>query len=92
MKPRTAHYLHVRPHTEIPQREMTVRFSIYGNYELDVVREGDKWRVFNLNVGKRVPLTDVVIPTEVQENEIATYLDDLFHELAKPGQAIRRVS
>jgi len=71
---------------------MTVRFWIYGNYELDVVREGDKWRVFNLNVGKRVPLTDVVIPTEVQENEIATYLDDLFHELAKPGQAIRRVS
>jgi len=71
---------------------MTVRFRIYGNYELDVVREGDKWRVFNLNVGKRVPLTDVVIPTEVQENEIATYLDDLFHELAKPDQAIRRVS
>jgi hypothetical protein len=69
----------------------SVRFDIYGHYELDVVRDGDKWSVFNLDAGKRVLLKDVVIPTEVQENEVATYLDDLFHELAKPGQSIRRV-
>lgn len=72
--------------------ERNVRFSIYGHYEFDIVREGDNWKVFNLDAGKRLLLNDVVIPTEVQEDEVATYLDDLFHELAKPGQAIRRLS
>ena len=34
---------------------------------------------------------NVVIPIEVQEHEIATYLDDLFHEGARPGESVRRV-
>jgi len=68
-----------------------VRFDIYGYYELEVIREGDEWKVYNLGAGKRVLLNDVLIPTEVQQHEIAIYLDDLFHELAKPGQTIRRI-
>ena len=67
-----------------------MRFDIYGRLELDVVREGGKWKVFNVASGKRVP-ANVVIPIEVQEHEIATYLDDLFHEGAKPGESVRRV-
>jgi hypothetical protein len=66
-------------------------FDIYGHYEVDVIRDGAKWKVFNLGEGKRILLSDLIIPSEVQEHEIATYLDDLFHELAKPGQKIRRV-
>jgi len=69
----------------------SVRFDIYGRHQLDVVREGGKWKVFNVASGKREPATNVVIPTEVQEHEVATYLDDLFHEGARPGESVRRV-
>ena len=50
-----------------------MRFSIYGHYEFDIVREGDTWRVFNLDAGKRVLVNDVVIPTEVQADEIPLF-------------------
>ena len=68
-----------------------MRFDIYGHYQLDVIREGAKWKVFALGDGKCVLLNDVIIPSEIQEQELATYLDDLFHELARPGQTIRHV-
>jgi hypothetical protein len=70
---------------------LEMRFNIYGHYDLDVIRDGTQWKVFELGEGKRALLHDVVIPSEVGEHEVATYLDDLFHELAKPGQSIRRV-
>ena len=68
-----------------------MRFDVYGRCELDVIRDGSKWKVFRRRDGKRVLLDDVVIPAEIDEDEIATYLDDLFHELARPGQIVRRV-
>jgi hypothetical protein len=68
-----------------------VRFDIYGRYELDVVREGAGWQVFKLGEGKRVPLNDLFLPSDLQENEIATYLDDLFHELSRPGETVHRI-
>jgi len=68
-----------------------VRFDIYGHYELDVVREGANWKIFELGAGTRVPLNSVIIPADIDENEIAIYLDDLFHELARPGQVVRRI-
>lgn len=69
-----------------------MRFDIYGKQQLEVVRDGGAWKVYGVGDGKRVLLSDVVIPAEVEESEISTYLDDLFHELARPGQTIRRVS
>ena len=68
-----------------------MRFDIYGHYELDVIRDGAKWKVFERGEGKRVPLNSVIIPADLREDEIATYLDDLFHALARPGQTVRRI-
>jgi hypothetical protein len=68
-----------------------MRFDIYGHHELDVIRDGNEWKVYALGGGKRVLLPDIVIPPEVEESEISTYLDDLFHEQARPGQTIRRL-
>ena len=69
-----------------------MRFEIYGREELDIIRDGDQWKVYAVGNGKRTLRSDVVIPMEVTDNEIATYLDDLFHEAARPGQTIRRIS
>jgi hypothetical protein len=68
-----------------------MRFSIYGLQQLDVFRERNEWKVYEVGDGKRVPLRDVLIPSDVAENEIATFLDDLFHELARPGKTVHRI-
>ena len=65
-----------------------MRLSVYGRFTLDVVREGRQWSVYRLEPGKRIRLTDFAIPSSLKEAEIATFLDDIYHELAKPGETV----
>jgi hypothetical protein len=69
-----------------------MRFDIYGQRQLDVIRDGMGWKVYEVGAGTRVLLNDVIIPADVDENDISTFLDDLFHELARPGKTIRRIA
>lgn len=66
-----------------------MKFDIYGRFQLEVIREGDVWAVYRLAPGKRIRAGDLIIPNEVQPNEVATYLDDVFHESAAPGDSVR---
>lgn len=68
-----------------------MKFSVYGRFELEVVREGDAWVAYRLAPGKRIRADDVLIPASILPAEIGTYLDDLFHELSGPGQRVQRV-
>ena len=68
-----------------------MKFDVYGRFQLEIVREGERWTVYNLAQGKRSVARDVVIPPEVTSGERATYLDDLFHEAATPGNSVRRL-
>jgi hypothetical protein len=34
---------------------------------------------------------ELVIPSTLEGSEIATYLDDLYHEMARPGQIVREL-
>ena len=68
-----------------------MRFDIYGKYRLEVVREGDRWVMYRLDLGKRRLMSDFAIPSALRADEIAAYLDDMLHELARPGTAIRRI-
>ncbi len=68
-----------------------MRFGIYGRYELEVVRQGSAWAVYRVERNRRRPESNVVVPPDVPEAEIQTYLDDLLHELARPGTAIERL-
>ncbi|MFY3854362.1 DUF7661 family protein [Achromobacter xylosoxidans] len=34
----------------------------------------------------------IVIPADLPEDELSTYLDDLYHELARPGDMVTRLS
>jgi hypothetical protein len=65
-----------------------MKFNIYGRFQLDVRRENDSWEVYRLEPGKRAKVNHVVIPPSLDAEEIATYLDDIFHELSGPGQRI----
>jgi len=53
-----------------------------------VRREADCWVVYRSELGKRTRLNDVVIPPNLVAQDLATYLDDIFHEFAKPGENV----
>lgn len=69
-----------------------MRFDIYRRLQLDVVREAGQWAVYQSVAGKRVRGGEIVIPADVTEAELAAYLDDLYHEMARPGDVVTRVA
>ena len=60
-----------------------MRFDVYGRFKLEVVREGNQWAVYRLEIGKRIKVREFAIPSSLREAEIGTFLDDIYHELAK---------
>jgi hypothetical protein len=68
-----------------------MRFNIYGRFRVEVRRENDSWAVYRAELGKRTQLHDVVIPSNLEAHDIATYLDDVFHELAGVGQSVEHL-
>ena len=65
-----------------------MKFNVYGRFQIDVRRENDSWFAYRSELGKRARLSDVVIPSNLVPQELATYLDDIFHELAKFGENV----
>jgi hypothetical protein len=66
-----------------------MKFDVYGRFQVEVVREDNAWVVYRLDPGRRIRIDDLIIPSEITPDEIATYLDDLFHEGAAPGRSVR---
>jgi hypothetical protein len=63
-------------------------FNIYGRLQVEVRRENNSWIVYRAELGKRARLNDVVIPSDLEADEIAIYLDDVFHEFARIGECV----
>jgi hypothetical protein len=68
-----------------------MKFNIYGRFQVEVRREDEAWISYRSELGKRTRLNDVVIPSDLAPQEIATYLDDVFHEFAGPGENVEAV-
>lgn len=68
-----------------------MKFNIYGRFQIDILREDGAWVAYRIDGGKRARLEEVVVPPELQADELAVYLDDLFHELAGFGQEVERM-
>ena len=69
-----------------------MKFNIYGRLQVEVRRENHRWEVYRLELGKHCKMHDLVVPQELAEEEISTYLDDIFHELAGIGQRVEVIS
>jgi hypothetical protein len=69
-----------------------MRFDVYGRFQIEVLREGSSWTVYRRSDGKRVRAADLVIPSEIPAAELEVFLDDMFHELSRPGDEIRLLS
>ncbi len=68
-----------------------MKFNIYGRFQVEVRRENESWGVYRAEMGKRAPLHDVVIPSDIEADDIALYLDDIFHEFAGIGQRVEQL-
>ena len=66
----------------------TMRFNIYGRFQVEVRRENDTWVAYRSELGKRTRLGDVVVPSSLEAHDLATYLDDVFHEFARLGENV----
>lgn len=68
-----------------------MKFDIYRRFQLVILREDDQWVVYDAQPGKRVR-NNLVIPADVAADELPAYLDDIYHELARPGDTVTLVS
>jgi hypothetical protein len=68
-----------------------MKFNIYGRFQVEVRRENESWSIYRAEMGKRTVLNDFVIPSALGPDEIAGYLDDIFHEFAGIGQCVELV-
>jgi pimeloyl-ACP methyl ester carboxylesterase len=68
-----------------------MKFNVYGRFQVEVRRENESWILYRSELGKRTRLNDIVIPSDLTAHDIATYLDDVFHEFAGPGENVEPV-
>jgi hypothetical protein len=69
-----------------------MKFNIYGRFQVEVRRENEAWIVYRAELGKRTRLNDVIVPPDLAAEEIAIYLDDVFHEYAGIGQTVEQLA
>jgi len=60
-----------------------MKFNIYGRRKLEVRRENDAWEV--VRQPETVGAVDLFIPSVLETEDSATYLDDIYYELAGSG-------
>ena len=77
-----------RPAERLPSNR-DIRVDVYGRFQLDIARENERWVAYRLEPGKRIRLTELAIPSSLEADEIAQFLDDLYHEMSGPGQSVR---
>lgn len=66
-----------------------MRFDVYGRFQLEVCREAGHWVAYRIAPGRRIKINDLVIPEDIRTAaEVARYLDDLYHEAARPGRSV----
>jgi hypothetical protein len=66
-----------------------MKFDVYGQFRLEVIREGDTWIAYQLTPGKRVRMHEIGVPAILAPPEIATFLDDPYHEKSRTGQIVQ---
>jgi hypothetical protein len=68
-----------------------MKFDIYGRFQLEVVRQNDRWVVYRLGLGTRAMTTDIFLPPDLNVRDLAVFLGDHFHEYADSNQSIREL-
>lgn len=67
---------------------MNMKFNIYNRFVLEIIRKEKRWIAFRIGEGVKVPESNLIIPQDLEESELITFVEDIFHELAQPGKSI----
>jgi len=58
----------------------TIKFNVFGKL-MSVLRKEQQWQLFSeSDTGLRSRVYDVMIPNDIELSDMATYLDDIYHE------------
>ena len=68
-----------------------MKFDVYGRLQIEVIREGESWMAYRLAPCNRIALHDFSIPVWMSIEEIAVYLDDIYHEMGGSGDVVRPI-
>jgi len=66
----------------------SVRFDIYGRFQLEIRREQNQWAIYRPGVGTLLADHKIVIPADLPESGITLFLNDMFHEVADGSRDI----
>ena len=70
-----------------------MKFNVFGRL-VEVVRCSGQWHAYYLGVeGKKRSAQDIIIASDIEEQDIAQYLEDLCHEWAtEKNNWVRRLT
>lgn len=60
-----------------------MKLNVFGRV-VEVLRENDQWVFYSLGDGIKRRENGIVIPAELSETELITFIADIFHESATP--------
>jgi hypothetical protein len=65
-----------------------MKFNIYNRFTVEIIRRDEGWIAFRIGEGLKVPCDNLMIPSDLEASQLITFLDDIFHELSRPGASI----
>ena len=66
-----------------------MKFNIYDRFIVEIIRKKNRWIAFRIGEGVKVPERSLIVPQNLEESELITFVEDMFHELAQPGKIIQ---
>jgi hypothetical protein len=69
----------------------SMKYNIYNHFVIEIIRKNGFWKAFRLGEGIKIPENNLIIPPELDEADLITFLDDMFHEFSRPGKLIERL-
>jgi hypothetical protein len=68
----------------------SILFDVFGRM-VRAERTNGRWQLFLIGTeDKKRPVPDVIVPPELTVNELAVFLDDLFHKYTSPSHPLVR--
>ncbi len=68
-----------------------MKFNIYNRFVLEIIRKDRRWIAFRIGEGIKVPEDNLIVPQDLEESELITFIEDMFHEFARPGKSIEKL-
>lgn len=69
-----------------------LRFDVYQRFVIELQFVDGHWQAYRVTDGWKRREFDLVIPSNLSPAKFSVYIDDMFHELARPGGTVERIA